>query len=64
MGRVGVGLVCVDYEFCSSSCGTCSVNNDPLKCTACPATTGLIYNPIPTIPSEGPCTMTTTNNAQ
>lgn len=54
----------MDYEFCSSTCDTCSAYNDQLKCTACPATTGLTFDAIPTLLGEGSCTMTTTNNAQ
>lgn len=56
---------CIPTTFCSSRCGTCSVNNDPTKCTACSSSLqSLNYQPFTIGQTEGQCLMTSTNNAQ
>lgn len=48
--------------MCSSTCNTCTANNDPSSCSGCSSTlTSLDYDPL-LAPSQ--CAMTSTNNAQ
>jgi hypothetical protein len=52
-------------EICHSSCGACTVKNNPNQCSSCAsALTSLAYNPFATGITSSACTLTTNNNAQ
>lgn len=56
---------CTKVDMCHSTCGTCSINNDPTKCTTCSSTlTSLAYSPFAVGVTASTCTIIPTNNAQ
>lgn len=64
-GYTESGDLCVETQFCHSTCGSCLINNDATKCTSCSSSlTSLAYVPFGVGVTESTCAMTATNNAQ
>ena len=64
-GYTESGDLCAATQFCHSTCGACTVKNDPTKCTSCSSSlTSLTYNAFVTGQTEGSCLLPTANNAQ
>jgi hypothetical protein len=64
-GYTESGTTCIPLEMCHSTCGTCTVKNDPNQCTSCSSTfTSLTYTPFATGATVGSCAVTATSNAQ
>lgn len=51
------GNTCVQFEFCHSTCESCSVMNNPSKCSTCP-TSPILYE---TLSPPGYCQISTTD---
>lgn len=57
--------VCSQFEFCHSTCHTCSAMRDPNVCMSCPSSSLVgTYAPFPSGQNSGPCTPATNNNAK
>jgi hypothetical protein len=55
---------CAQFEFCHSTCGTCSVNSDASKCLTCTSALTGTYASFPTEQTYGPCAVAANNNAE
>ena len=52
---------CAPVAFCHSTCGACSVKNDPTKCSSCSSSNLLFATPLPAVGTEGSCTVDPTD---
>lgn len=58
------GNSCSQFEFCHSTCATCSEKADSTKCLTCPSSLNWVYNVFFVGQTASTCSINSNNNAQ